>query len=384
MTEFISSFWFNQLLPPWKSDGARGWVFVIEVPHEDVQGYLDREFNLAAPDRAPYYYEAFPGRTFGILRFIDHPCFYSGKATEEGRNRIQHKELTWTFPAYRHPVTKDNLVHRDTAVVWIQPFSFDNNSYFMFSSREVLGNETQMAVIDSQEAKGGPGLRVDVGVQGMRKFKPSATSHKIGAFAIEVDNKAKTEDGQKIIESSPDLDRFIGTLSGSVNFAPPPEAEGTLQTGGVSPFAVFQGAIQDTVKQFRDVFDWDVAAYRALVSSRLRYTDVKDPKFYDGKYIDIRLMWSDSLKETFTSFFSVEAPESPPEQEDAVPGYGGGWGDNRIGYPLGKELPKDDLIDWQMPSVKLDVALAISFTANAEISAEGTLFTYGHDGAHAG
>lgn len=365
MTEFVSSFWFNQLLPPWQSFGASGWVFVIEVPRAAVQEYLDREFNLAAPDRAPFHYEAFPGKNYGILRFIDHPDFRSGKATIEGMNRISHKELTWTFPAYRHPITPCNLIEPHEKIVWIQPFSFDNNSYLMFSSREIMGNETQMAVIDSEEATGGPGLRVDVGVQGMRKFAPSATSHKIGAFAIQVDPKAHTADGSALLESSEDLAGFIGTLSGSVEFEEPPATDDDFRTNSpVSPFAAFQGASMDTVKQFRDVFDWDVAAYRALVSSRLRYTKVSHIEYFDGKYIDIHLMWSDSMKEIYKRFLGVEEPPEGGKEQ----------------YPLRSPLPSKDIIDWQMPSVRKDVALAISFTADAEINIEGTLYTYGQAG----
>lgn len=362
MNQFVDSFWFNQLLPPWYSTGARGWAFVIEVPSSKIQQHLDRRFNRCAPDRAPFHYEALPRPTFGLLRFVNHPNFRSGTKTGHGMNRISHRELTWTFPVHRHGVTRNNLIQPDPEIVWLQPFSFVDNSYLMYSSREILGNETQMAMIAHSE--GPSALRVDAGIQGMRRFLPRSKSHLIGALAIDAPFEGGTPDGSELIDRKPGLRNFIETLSKAVGTGP--EANDT-DDGRLSPHVLMKGTSVDTIKQFRDIFDWDIAVYRALVATRMHYSAVNQVRFYSGDDIRVAAFWSDSMKEIVQRHFGIEeVPAGVPE-----------------GYPFGEPLPIDMEVDWRMVPAELDVALGISFEADLEIYPEGTLHTYGQAGSAA-
>ena len=147
MTQFVDSFTTQQLLPPWQSTGARFWAFVVKTAPDCMQHYLDTHFNSAGPDVAPFQYRCRDDSGYGMLIVADHPDFSSGHEPGGKWSTLSHREVFWSFPAFRYPVNPDNLLDRPQPV-WIQPFYFDDNSLVMFSSREIWGSEKQIKVVE--------------------------------------------------------------------------------------------------------------------------------------------------------------------------------------------------------------------------------------------
>lgn len=353
MTDFIPSFATEQLLPPWYTKDARVWIFVIPVADSLCQAYLDSHFNSPGPDFAPFRYQALPGVNYGLLCFVNHANLSSEAIGSEGLESVTMREMRWMFPAHRFAVTPDNLLVGPD-LVWVKPFVFVDSSYVMFSSREIWGDEADMARIVVDPGTAVDDLHVDVGIQGIKSFNPRSVSHEIGFFHIHLNSGSTEFDLSALIAGDPDLSRYWKLLSGQIvlGFDPlnafAPDATGTMEI--------------NILKQFRDVFDMRSALYRALVASTATYIDVRDPVLYDGSKIDIDAMWSDSVAEALTGLFGLQAPAANPIQ---------------TGHPLGDTAGADTGIDWDLPRVQVPVAFGMSFTANARFGVLGTLHRYG-------
>src|SRR5580693_8940587 len=145
MTAFVESFATRQLLPPWFSKDCKTWGFAVRVGEANMQGYLDSYFNGTYPDRAPYDYAPPKGPQFGLITVNQHANIssrFSG-ATESDisgqfsslpeSDTLSYCEVYWTFPAHRRRIRPDNL-SVDPQLVWVQPFSFCDNSTVVFAS----------------------------------------------------------------------------------------------------------------------------------------------------------------------------------------------------------------------------------------------------------
>lgn len=360
MTKFISSFSTHQLLPPWQSKNQRMWAFVIHADRERIQAHLDRNFNSPGPDYAPYRYHALPDPCFGVLMVVEHPDFSSVPWVSDNGNwhphhdevdddsdavdRLSHIEVYWTFPALRYRVDADNLLS-DPALVWIQPFAFDNNEYVVFSAREIWGTEMEIADVRIVNDSSTCNFRVDVAIEGLVTFSSFSKSHRIGCLRIGLTDGALPLQRQGVDEN---LKGFLVLLKDLVGRSRRPDG-------------VLQGIEVNTLKQFRDVFDMDVAAYRAIVASRTVLTDVEDLALFEGANAVVDFFCSDSIKETLVRLFGERMTNAPSRLE-----------------PLpGSPCAGDPEVDWTMPLFPLDVAAVVACTADAHFSVTRVLHTYG-------
>lgn len=333
MTEFIESFSTDQLLPPWRSRGAKHWSFVILVDRRLIEAYLDLYFNSPGPDLAPYWYEPLDGPTFGVLGYTRHRHFTSA-ADRKDERVVSHQELSWAFPAHRWTRTADNLKLGPPETVWIHPFVFDDNSFVMFSAREIMGTEMGMAQMELVGDGDATPLHLDVAIQGVRKFEPTEISHLLGCMHIGFSDGSGPVDPETVFRGRDHLRPIAKFLNDS-----PDEVE------------------VNTLKQFRDVFDMRFAAYRALVSSTIRRENIANIKVYDGGAINLRVMWSASMQEINRQLFGLSGPDT----------------DTR-GHPQGKP---GVAADWDMPNKGVEVAFAFTSTSDMALDVGRTLHTYG-------
>lgn len=366
MTDFVPNFSTQQLLPPWVSIGAQSWVFVIKVPQKKLQDFLDSHFNCGAPDYAPYFYEAFDS-PYGILRVTKHDDFRSdhvsksdhhadlNQETNPGSQRLKKIDVNWSYPVKRYARSPDNIAYVDNTdangerhpdIVWVEPMCFDNNSYTMFSSREIWGTEADMARICVEENE--RSMHIDVAMQGLETFTPKSISHLIGVMHIEMDTSVETEVWE-IFEKHTGLAQFVGVMFSSI-----------VLKGDVSPIS---NSEVNTLKQFRDVFNMKVAVYRAIIASQTDPTNVSDMKFYDGKNVKLDFMWSQTMAESLTDFFGLEKPVNAKKLR---------------GHPGGSHKIDGKIVDWDLARIEKDVVLAASFTSDMRYEITKTLHTYGN------
>jgi len=346
MTRFVPNFSTQQLLPPWVSIGARNWVFAIKVPHRCLQGYLDTHFNCAAPDHAPYYYEALD-YPYGLLRVTKHTDFSSHYGGTEGRQTLSKIDVNWAYPVHRWRVSESNIRY-DRRTVWVEPMSYDNNSYTMFSSREIWGTESDMARIVVDEETDPDRMHIDIGMQGLRTFTPKSKAHLIGVLHMEMNPEVKSSLIPEL-EKHKGLAQFVGTLFASVGLKGAPDLHQTSEV--------------NTLKQFRDVFNMRIAVYRAIIASRTDHTNVTDLQFYKGSAVTLDFMWSQSMAEPLKKLFDL-----PTDTLDRYP----------VGHPGGSDKINGKDVDWDLPRIRKDVVLAASYTADIRYDVTGTLHTYGN------
>jgi len=347
MTDFVPSFSNDQLLPPWASKDARLWSFVIRIDAALIQAHLDLYYNSPGPDRAPYHYAALEGPTFGVLALGSHDNFSSMAQSIGEMRTVSHREVYWSFPVRRWRITPDNIIV-EPALVWIQPFVFDDNSFVMFSAREICGTEMGMARIALVEDGPNSPLHIDVAIPGTKFFLPRQVSHLLGCIHVELMAGCTPVDPQILFRDRPELAAMADLMASQVRFA------------GAGNGDAKHAIEVNTLKQFRDVFKMEYAVYRALIASRSTHTNVTKVECYDGRQIDLRFMWSDSMKEIYTRFFGLKEPT-----------------EGKDGHPEGGSAIDGHDVDWDMPSVGLQVAFAVASTSDVLFEVLGTLHTYG-------
>lgn len=343
MTRFVDNFSTDHLLPPWISKGARNWVFVIDVGKRCLESYLNSHFNCGEP----YFYAACD-QPYGVLRITEHDEFSSGNPKNVHERTLQKIDVNWAYPVRRWKVSPDNF-HYNLETVWVEPLAFVDNSYTMFSSREIWGTEADMARISVEEHKHSSRLHIDVAMEGIRKFSPKSKSHTLGIMHVEMDSEDCT-DLETEEAKHPQLKEFVDLLFKSVRL------EG-------QPLDINRHGELNTLKQFRDVFNMREAVYRAIIASHTDHTDVKNLKFHDGSTVALDFMWSDTMKEALTNQFGLECKN--PDRHKPV------------GHPGGSEKIDGVQVDWNLPRMTKEVVLAASFTSDIRYEITDTLYTYG-------
>lgn len=386
MTKFIESFTTRQMLTPWTTSASRSWLFLARVPTPNVKNYLADFFNSAGPDRAPYHYEPWADPCFGFLTLVEHGNFMSDQWGHANDRRLSHRELIWTFPTARYRRTEDNLLVEKT-LVWLQPFYFDDNSYVTFSSREIWGGDKGMADILVADGSTARDFHMDIDLHGFSTYNPRSHVHAIGGVHIRGGpyNGAQTsahpvkepsKDGpeqsskpdslppsqqgpvidplKKFIADDLELSAFVksfeGILPASWSIADP------------SKHFDIPDIVLNSVKQYRDANNYKLAAYRAIVESRVSHSGQEGFDYLPGNRVDLRFMWSDSFKEQLQNLFGLTQPQAA----------GATWGH------VGKGLRIDDKgVDWDLEAVKLDVRLALHFYSDAKFHVDRVLHAYG-------
>ena len=403
MTEFVESFTTRNMLPPWNTEAARSWLFVAPIDQDRTQTYLDHFMNSLGPDLAPYHYEVWSDPCFGFLTLVDHDCFSSETSAMGDGSYLSHREMIWTFPAARYRRTENNLLVEKT-LVWIQPFYFDSNSFVTFSSREIWGGEKGMADIKIADGSTARDFHMDVALNGFATYNPRSHVHAIGGVHIrggplvpdEIlpgDAIHRKQTGKKKRKSKKARTKLEGIDSvatagtgDSADGPPIPPLDRVIKADKelLAFLASFQQLMHkdwnadnpthnffvpdiriNSLKQYRDAFSIERAAYRAIVESAVSHDNVVDYGYLPRERIDVRFMWSDSFKEQLKMLFNLEEP-----------GKDTAWGH------VGQGLRIDDTgIDWNLPAVRLDVRLALYFQSDARFEVEKVLYTYG-EGPH--
>ncbi|EDL49988.1 hypothetical protein [Erythrobacter sp. SD-21] len=377
MTDFIDSFSDQALVPSWKTTGSRHWAFVIDAAPGCMQDYLDSHFNAPGPDKSPYRYEALSEHNFGILMVTDHPDFACCGEDRDGWDTVAHRELFWQFPAHRYKDSGNGFAREKHDLVWIQPFYFDDNSTVMFASREIIGSEKQMAEIGFEEGTEADDLHLDVAIQGFKTFNPRSRSHLVGVLHIELrqgtdevdfaqvmdSGEATSRQASERVDLSAFLERkgapaFLGTWMGTF-----PALAGKSTAPSSHPATVHI----DTLKQYRDAFDMRKAAYRAIIASKATHTQIRNPRFFKGRDVDLAFAWSDTMKEQFTRLFGLDPNDATDKLE-------------KHGFAkLASKMRGDDrkVADWELPITKKEVLFAVAFESDATFEVLETLHTYG-------
>ncbi len=351
MTDFVDSFSSNHLLPSWHTKGARHWCFVIDVGHRNMQSYLDTHLNAPGPDRSPYYYTVASEHCSGILTAVDHPRFSSERDGIAGWDMVSHREVFWSFPALRYQVDNQNLLSNPRRV-WIQPFAFDSNASVMFASREIWGSEKQLGAIDYEGADAAR-LKILLSTQGFRHFSPHSRSEAIGVLRITSDPGIEPVAYSEIYDPE-NLAGFGGILA---EYAPP---KGTAHHISPKILGVPHAIEINTLKQFRDVFDMRVAAYRAIIRTHAVHFNVREPRFYKGEDITAEFIWSASMAQKFERLFG----KSEQDTQEAT-----------LRSSAIDEDPHE--ADWKMPVLQMAVKFASSFVSDSRFTVVDTLHTYG-------
>lgn len=373
MTEFIESFTTRHMLPPWHTKAARSWMFVAPMSRQRIQVYLDAFLNAPGPDSSPFWYKPWTDPCFGFLTLVNHKDFRGRHSTEASTRKLEHKEFMWSFPAARYRRTADDALY-DKTLVWIQPFYFDTNSFVTFSSREIWGGEKGMADIVIASESSAQDFHMDVELNGFATYNPRSHVHAIGGVHIRGGPLASgpdyhgepdgppwptSRDGPEIkplaelIKGDKELLSFIASFQGLMHNEWKPEDP-------THHFFVPELRI-NSLKQYRDAFSVERAAYRSIVECKVTHDTVTDYGYLPGERVDIRFMWSDSFKEQLMLLLDLAEPD-----EDAPRGHPG----------HGMHIPDTD-IDWNLKAVKLDVRLALHFRSNAAFHVEKVLYTYG-------
>lgn len=346
MTQFIESFTTQQLLPPWISNGARFWCFVLQTSSGRMQDYLDTHFNAPGPLPSPYFYQSLDDEGYGMLMVADHPDFSSGYAGVTGWDTVAHKEIYWSFPANRFDVGIDNLLRRHKPV-WIQPFYFGDSSSLMLASREIWGSEKQLGTIALEEGDRPGDLHIDLTAPGFPVFSPRSHSKQIGVMHIRLDPSAAPVDMGALLLANPRIAKLGGSLLAHIPLATP--------SGHDPPNPVEI----NTLKQFRDVFDMRVAAYRSIIASQATHRNVRDVHFYRGEDVSLDFLWSDTMSEQFRKLFGLEPPRPGAAREEPE-----------------RPLTGASEAEWDLPRLHIPVAFGVSFTSDPRFDVLGTLHTY--------
>lgn len=357
MTPFVDTFYNRQLLPPWESKGCTIYGFVIRVADANIRGYLDTFLNGQYPERAPYYYAPLTGPQFGVLNVGFHPrvssCFGD---RPPGWDTVSHTQVYWAFPVRRWRITPDNLL-TEPKIVWVQPFSMDDNPALVFGSREIWGGDVVVAtIVHEHEPRPGRPVRplhLDVAFDGFRKFAPESKSERLACFHAVIDRDSRIEMADALAANQ-DMAQLAAILSGSGMFVgqAPPSADSDA----------VKGSELNNLKQFRSADNMELATYRAIVSSRTWHTEVDNLTFYAAGKARVDVFWSDSMAEILSNLFDIDGKAIAVDTQAEHGGVAG---------------PDENGIHWDLPRAPLPVEVAYSYTSNATFKVEETLHTYG-------
>ena len=356
MTPFVDAYFNRQLLPPWISEGARHYGFVVRVPEGCVRGYLDTYLNGTYPERAPFYYAPLSspnGSQFGLFNVAIHPKVSSQAAHEApGWDTVRHTEVYWTVPVCRWNITPDNLL-TDPKTVWVQPFCVDDNPTLVFGSREIWGGDIVVGTITPDPyASRDDGLHLDVALDGFRVFNPSSQPERLACFHAVIDGGARIE-LEQALAINPDMAPLASLLQGSGMFAG--------QAAAADSDAV-KGAELNNLKQFRDADDMRLATYRAIVESRSWHSNINNLQFYAPGKARVDVFWSASMAEILSNLFDIDGKDLRNEA---------------LADHAGPAIPDENHIFWNLPRAALQVELAYSFTSDIKFKVVETLHTYG-------
>jgi hypothetical protein len=279
MTAFIESFATPKLLPPWEAERVQTWLFGFPLAKQVVTKYVDKFFNLGAPDEARYCFEAQAGdQTLGTLLVSRYPKIVSdnpSKGSGQGADLtpslcVSQTQVSVVVPVNRLLVTAGPCEQKlDPQFYYFQPFTISDNSYMVFANREIIGTDMMLGQITLRDDK--HGMRVETKIPAIEKFSPRSKEEELPFLRI--------------------VTGFPQRLSAQ----PPPapsKAPMVFQTVGL--------------KQFRDTADLRAATYQAIVTSTVTYRNPHDFHFFDPASVSLQFTLSDTVKEILESFLDLQ------------------------------------------------------------------------------
>ncbi|MEP6871630.1 MAG: hypothetical protein ABI939_07250, partial [Anaerolineaceae bacterium] len=250
-------------------------------------------------------------------------------------------------PVHRRPIGNANA---QPEIVWVQPFVFGDNPSVLFGSREIWGMDMALARIEFESLTPST-LHVDVKIDAIKEFSPRARSRLLPCMHISTPTKGEV--GRPNDEGNPDLQEFLTVSAGGGFPIPSVPLELRLASAGVPERSDQHVVRLNNLKQFRDVYDFKAAVYRAIVASQTTHTklDYYQILCYAPDQVEIDFMWSESIGEILATLFNIKGPteKGPPRQ-----------------HP-----------DWCQDRAPLKAELAFSFNSTVGFEVIETLHTYG-------
>ncbi len=364
MTAFVESFATQQLLPPWHGSRVQVSGFAIRMNRQRIAAYLEKYFNGAYPDVAPFRYEPLPGDDqFALIACSTYPFIRPAAQGPNSHpvsgghvwNFVSYNEVYLAFPAHRRTVGADGVAG-EPELVWVQPAVYSDNDTIVFSSREIWGTDMFLATIDCEAD--GSNFHLDAGVVAVKTFDPRSVDKLLAFLHIHATSDPGL-DLPTILAAKPELQPFVNILGASGMFAggkPPP---------GVDPAQHPAGIELNNLKQFRDCYDMGNAIYRAIVASHAAYSNVSEVLFYDSAGIDIAFMWSDSLGEFLETILDATKPTlgvTPAADLGPPPEHAEDW---------------TSAMDWDMDRIVVPAEFGFRIVADIDFKVLSTIHTYG-------
>lgn len=344
MTDYIESYATRPVLPPWRADSARTWAFVLPLQKGRVRKYLNYYFNTTYGEPAPFYYSPLAGDDHYALLMVSDCSVNEESARAKnasapgGWHHLSHREVFVAIPVMRHKISANNLLTEDPRVVWIQPFACSNSATVVFSAREVWGASMTVAGIEIDPRVGPHRAHIDATYMGPKVFEPRAKSATLPFLHITTDG-LRPGDWTNIGLEKPYLSesfKAIAPVPGNENFE----------------FEV------NHLKQFRDIHNFELATYRAIVSKQAIYPNIRDFSILDERNVEIFFMKTPGMRDLLEYGFGTAQSKGPP------PGHA----------VIGAR--RDGDLDWDLPRLQMRPELAYSFTSDIEFKVNKTLYAY--------
>lgn len=313
MARFVQSVANQQMPPPYTFPGATVHAFVFEAPMTAVQAYCDRYFNLGETAKRGFVYGPLSIFPYAMLMVIEYPvmvCMDTRQFDPEetpfaDRGYCSQNEVFVAIPLARHGVTPANFL-LDATVEWALPFIAVDNPTSAFSGREMLGLEKLKGDIALGRGVFPGSFTASVQLPGWPSLDPTVLQKMLTFLEITTGPALPTFRGSPKETSVWSLlrSRFAsGVLQGLSAAVDGLDA----MTAGLLPAAMEVVAL----KQFRDAKDPRKAVYQALVSTRSRYYNITDLRFYNENNVSITFKDGGSFSEIIRVFLTAPDNRSP-------------------------------------------------------------------------
>jgi hypothetical protein len=367
VTEFIESFATQQMLPPYRSIGARVTTVMFALETGAIARYCDRFFNLGDAAERGVHYQPLSTAQFGIVTVTEHPSIASTNRSGAEKHGVDSNEwdhLTQTelyvaVPVMRYRVTAANLLV-DPEVRWFQPIVVIDNATSTFGAREILGVEAlwgELRVRMGGSLGSAPGsipgsFHLDAILPSWRVFEPNCKQEMLPFLTVETGAAMPVTPSEGNVplssltttDNQATLDQLLEAL---------PQASSFLGGGGDT------GMRMVTLKQFRDAYDPAKAIYQALAESTAHYHGVRDLVLYDRASVKLSFTSTAMVREIVGTFLDLK-PMTVADLKGPVD-------------PLAVG-PLNQFLSYLPPLVS--VAGALSFTTDLEFGETKTIHTF--------
>jgi len=306
------------MAPPWKSKDTASWLIVLPIDDDegvvDYLEYLNGSNDQPAVDAAPFTYELLEGQQYAFLTVTHHPHAVrtdpdSPPGSElMGWNRMKFTEVSLSIrvgrrykPVWPSPERQDQ--------VWVQPFVWYDNPTMVFSAREIWGAPAEYMRIDRHEgAEFGKFLHLDTAYVGVEVYCPFSYNELLAALHLTIDAGAPMRPAHLQAVERP-LRSLLGQLTG---------IGAKSRRGAAGPIGEVAFEI-DALKEFRSAENMQLAIYRALVSSHLKWDHApREVRWHDPAKIAVDFMWSAGLNDLLRKFLRLAPPAECDQKVPAV------------------------------------------------------------------